>query len=284
MKPDKAEPVRKSLAETIREHIANLQGIRADLVASREDMRAEIETLYAAPVNRADALQFCLDYIDARAAEFPGGVGKLGAVFDFVAWPRRYEVPAGGIPGSSRGAALNLRDIDAGLGADAARRKHHFADGLNFFRSNPAYGLGDDAFYFFFGDLIKAKLAAHFEAFYPVLSGSDAAQMGPPIAERRQRIAELEAKIEVIDAEVGKLNSELAAIRSDAMAQHDAAAATAATAVRDARERTPVDERQRDYAIYRDFNGSNADAIAQQYRVSVAHVKAVGARATAPEL
>lgn len=268
----------KGLAEAIREHIGGLQRQRASLVEQRERANAEVESLWNAPISREEALAFCCDYIDVLGAAYPATAGNFAALFDRVAWPRRYDVPPGGVPGNSKGAPLNLRDVDRGLSADYCTRDESFSGGLSFFGVHAGFMRTDAAAYFFFGDIIKQRIAEQFDAFYPRPANSDAGESWPPIADRRARIAELEAEIESLNAALAGIEAELKEIRDGTVP----AVATVTEVAAPPRELTTVDQEKRDVQIYAAYNGKNAQALADKYGVTFAHVMKICVQSSAP--
>lgn len=265
----------ESLANTIREHVATLHTRRADLIASRDQARAEIEAHYTDPLNRDDAKQFCLDYIDAQAKRIPT---VFAAVIADVARPRRYSGGPAHVPGVTKGDPLNLRDVDAGLSGDAIKASERFSDGLDFIGAGSGTMKSASTMYFFFGDIIKAKLADHLDTLYPKETGKP----GLPVAERRQRIAELETRIVELNAEIAGIDAELASIRSGAATEPRQVLATQ-SAKAAPRTVTPAEMRRINYGIYHDFNGRNAEELAERYDVTRAHVESIVRQSFAPE-
>lgn len=277
---------KKTLAETIREHVGTLQSERAALVTERDATAHEIEALYTAPVSRADALQFCLDYIDARAAAYLDTFGHLAEAFDRVAWPRRNDVQGGAV-GYAKGAPLCLRDIDAGTSGDFAQVVATFRDGLRFFGAGSEGHRADEAAYFFFGDIIKAKVREHFDRLYP---GSESAHPAATVAERRERIAALRAKIEELNADIAAIDAELTAIRQDT-----SAAVTAEPVKAEAGPALPAStshtrDREIWHAVRRrgwhtgngEWVSAGENAIAEHFGVSREYVDRIAASASAP--
>lgn len=275
----KSKPRSKTLAETIREHVSTLHAERAALVVQRDEVAAEIEAIQTAPIARADALQFCLDYIDSRAAAYLDNFDHMVTAFDAVAWPRRYDVPIGGLSGVTKGEPLCLRDVDAGLSGDFARISSHFNGGLRFFGANSNGHHSDEAAYFFFGDIIKAKVREHFDRLYPAPKQANE-QPYLSIVERRERIASLGKKLDALNADLAGIDTELWGIRADATAQPARPAPGAPEPAR--RELRSEEIQQRDRDIYRDFNGRNDEALAARYGVTRGHVMRVGCRPVSP--
>ncbi len=266
----------KTLAETIREHVSELQNARAELADARDALAAEIEAIHSAPIGPADALQFCMDYIDSRAKAYVGHFDHLAKALDELAWPRRRDVPAGAA-GFAKGAPLCLRDVDAGLSGDWQAITAHFADGLRFFGSGTPGHRFDEAAYFFFGDIIKSKLRENFDQLYsgaPV--PAEYAELS--IAARRERIASLVAKRNTLDADIAGIDAELATIRTDAGAASSGAPMATCAAL------DPVADATRDRAIWMAVNdrgwltefgswvNAGENAIAQRFGVSREHV------------
>lgn len=276
---------KKALTETIREHVGTLQSERDTLVAERDATAHEIESLYTAPVSRADALQFCLDYIDARAAAYLDTFGHLAEAFDRVAWPRRSDASGGGAVGYAKDAPLCLRDIDAGTSGNFAQVAATFCGGLRFFGAGSEGHRADEAAYFFFGDIIKAKVRESFDRLYP---GSECSHPAATVTERRERIATLRAKVEELKADIAAIDAELAAIR-----QGTTPAVTAGPVKAEATQSAPSTTHDREiwHAVHRrgwhTDNGAwvsaGENAIAKRFGVSREYVDRIAASAWPPE-
>lgn len=207
-----------TLAIEVKDYVAARRAKRKDLLSERLELRAERDALLDAPLDRADAKQFIFDYIDARAAEYPARVGLLD-VFESVAYPRRFPWPSPGSirPGLGKAAPLRMRDIGPALTGSDSDQENIFAGGLRFFGAASTINKNTDfAAYFFFGDIIKAKIETHFDAMFPNYILADAELVGPPISERRVRIESLESKIEAIDAEIEEIDAEMRDLVPDA--------------------------------------------------------------------
>lgn len=204
-----------NLADQVANHIESLKTRLGQLRAERTQKDAQIEALYSAPITREDALRFCLDYVDARGVEYQRGLGSFDKVFNRVAFPLRSVVPAGGVPGSTQHAPLNLRDVEAGTSFDYSLASNHFSGLLHFVAlDNPA--VTEFAFYFFFGEQIKAKIREHFDAQFPSYGAQYQDKIGPPIAERYERLTQIAGEVAALDAQIAEVETELGLIRGAA--------------------------------------------------------------------
>ena len=244
-----------TLATEISNAVDSAQARRAELTAKRDDLAAQIEQLYAAPITKADALQFCLDYIDVRAAEWPGGLGKLASTLNDVAFPVRNQ-------GLGKKTPITLRDVDAGLSTDWQLQQNHFLDGLHFFFSSDASRRVDTVFYFFFGEQIKAKLRENFDAFYPDVSkglsrDSAAWLTGPNVPERRATIEKLTAELASVNQQLADVEAELATIRKALTGSVKSLAPTVPT---ETAHQRAMREWERDYDIWNHLHPNDAYA------------------------
>lgn len=252
----------QTLAEQLRQFVAERTQRRAELEQERGKIEARRHELLHLPVSREDAKQFIFDYIDVRAMEYPQ-LAKWPAVFDQVAYPRRsnqYSSEARS-PSTGRTAPLCLADIRAGLEDSPPGHFATFENGLQFFGSGSQINQrADYAAYFFFGDVIKAKIDAHFDAFFPGYHPDDSARIGPPIAERVAELQKLEERLAEIGDEETSIARELAQVRPEPPAPSAPSEPPAPDPAEDAA--VPV-------AALRRYNGQNAEELAKECRVSV---------------
>lgn len=247
----------RALADQVRAFIESRQKCRDELQLQRTALEARRDALLAMPLCRDDAKQFICDYIDARATEYPKLAG-WGALFGKVAYPLRYGWASPDSVSSETGkrAPICLRDVDDALGSFEGDQRT-FEGGLQFFGAASTVSTRTDyAAYFFFGDIIKARIVEHFDAFFPNYHPADAARIGPPIAERRAELQRLAEATAAIDDELAKIAAELAELSP----RPEPKAATVATP---ANEPSTVPEE----AILR-YNGRNEAELARKYGCS----------------
>ena len=161
-----------------------------------------------------------------------------------------------------------------------------FRDGLRFFGTGSEGHRADEAAYFFFGDIIKAKVRESFDRLYP---GSEYDHAAATVAVRRERIAALRAKVEGLNADIAAIDAELAAIRQDTTP-----AVTAGPVKAEASQSAPsATTRDRDiwHAVKRrgwhDEAGAwvsaGENAIAKHFGVSREYVDRIAASASVPQ-
>lgn len=251
----------QTLAEQLHQFVAERTQRRAALEQERAKIEARRQELLNLPVTREDAKQFIFDYIDLRAMEYPQ-LAAWPAVFDRVAYPRRhdqYSTEARN-PRTGRTAPLCLADIRAALEDSPPGHLGTFEGGLQFFGAGTQINQRTDyAAYFFFGDIIKAKIDAHFDAFFPGYHPGDAARIGPPIAARVAELQKLEARLSEIGDEDAGIARELAQVRP----APSAPSAPSAPPAPDPAEAATVP-----VAALRRYNGRNAEELAKECRVS----------------
>jgi hypothetical protein len=187
-----------SIASELRKFLVEQHGRRDELTAQREKLKAEIDALYAAPLQREDVLHAWHLYIDRLAAEFPKEANWRDQLQRYAC---SYTVPM------QPALALNLRDIDALIDGNLSGLTQVVGiDGWNFFNGIVHPGAFTVA-YFFFGDIIKKKLTENFDEFFPGYKSVGPEKIGLPIADRRKRIAELESQIALVANELGEVNA-----------------------------------------------------------------------------
>lgn len=254
----------RALVDQVRAFIDSHQQIRDELQTERAALEARRESLQSMPLCRDDIKQFVCDYIDARAAEYPKLAG-WGSLFEKVAYPLRYGWASSDSVSSETGkrAPLCLRDVDEALGSFEGDQRT-FENGLQFFGAASTVNTRTDyAAYFFFGDLIKARIVEHFDALCPNYHPADASRIGPPIAERRAELERLAKAISGIDDELTRITAELAELSPRSEARVAPSAKPAAGVTRSVPEE----------AILR-YNGRNEAELARKYGCSAAAILA----------
>ncbi|HEJ1440799.1 TPA: hypothetical protein ACKRPO_005759 [Pseudomonas aeruginosa] len=192
-------------AKNFRLAISDMKTDRAGLDADRQVLLQQREELYLQPVSNADMQQFLFDYIDARAAFWEGLCG-WDNVIKKVSLPARNPDFAEHHGITTRG--LCLRDIELVMAQPGADNTQALGiKSINFYGdAGPALSAGSDTpFYFFFGDLVKKKIADRFDTLCPRELGKP----GIPVAERKAKIQELDAEIAALTARIDQINDNL---------------------------------------------------------------------------
>ncbi len=269
------------LAQQLQGYIREQQERRDALHLDRTTLVGERDALLSAPLGKDDVKQFIFDYIDARAAEYPK-LADWAGLLDSVAYPRRYMWHSNLRTETGKPAPLCLRDVDAAVRGTPSEHLATFEDGLRFFGAGHQINLRSDlAAYFFFGDLIKNRIAENFDAFFGGYHSADACRIGPPIAERRTALAEIDRRLGEIDAEIASIDSDVRQL--SATARIDRVGVKPSDNTTQARATRSAIEKNHDLDIYREFNGRNAEALAQKYGVPAQKVLAIGSRGLAPD-
>lgn len=209
-----------TLAEEIRQQVASLTASRSELLDQRATLVDEQNAVLDAPLSSADIKAFVGQYIDAQAAEYPRRSNMAG-MFSSLAYPRgdsRLEPSKG--DGRHRGAPpFALRDADrvfsdpdlvSGSTAIFGKVLDLVMDSEGLMR-NSDYGLC-----FFFGDIIKAKLAEQFDARFTGYKPADQERIGPPIAARRERLAVIAKAIAALDEQIANVTAQISELRAAA--------------------------------------------------------------------
>lgn len=200
-------------AKLIREAATQLRSERSALQAKCVDLKAERESLLSLPVVREDAKQFILDTIDRIAAEFIEFDG-WDHKFKRFAFPRgtsrrqtpRFDLMQPNAPVSP----LTLRDIeqaeDGGhetlcsvLGSDV---------GSFLFGTRDNLVTSPSRIYFFFGDVIKAKIEEHFETLFPQYGVPDESS----IEQRRARLSAIDRELIDVARRIKEIDGKLSEI------------------------------------------------------------------------
>lgn len=193
--------------------IVQLRASRAQLEAERDGLHQRNEQIRDMPVSRPDAMQVMFDAVDARGRAFIG-LARWDEVFKDFAYPNtedykrvlrtlhKQTVPA-----------LSLRDVDKAFEAGAESLASVFSSGPSkLFTGKPATGdQSTTAAYFFFGDLIKRKIAEHFESLFPDIDPSGEAEP-TSLAERRAEIVANGERARAISGEIDTIDEQLRAL------------------------------------------------------------------------
>lgn len=257
----------ESTAEQLRRWLADKRAQRALLNEELAVLNGEREAHLSAPLCAADVKEFLRDYIDARGAAFPDLVG-WGAMLDKVIYPER-QMADSLRPNLNKPEPLSLRDVDASLaGSDS---HFSFCPPRIFTAHKGNQNFADAAMYFFFGDLIKAKLEDRFDDFYPGLIGPDEKRCGGiRLEHRRAEIKRIEIRVHEIGQEIAQIDLEISTITIDPNAEEQTKARERAALARS--------EQDRNGQIVRAYNGRNAEELATRFGITPQQVEAIGNR------
>lgn len=184
--------------------------IKAELVTqknNRDSLLKQKDNLLLQPLTKADIKQAIFDYIDRQAQLYLQNGGMAGIINSLALPTRRTE---NSLP-KPRNRAVNLYELEEGVKPNGGFQSYIFdMENLPIFNGY-AFSHGAKAdLCFFFGDVIKQKIDAHFDAFFP--SDWDSYKPGLPLAERRPQIADLDAQIATVDATIKQLEKNLSSI------------------------------------------------------------------------
>lgn len=225
----------ESLAKSIQAAAAatkQVAEVRANLVSRRSEITAQIATLQkrniyvtALPVNREDGKRFVLECVDAQARTFVKRANYPGFIASFA-------TPQRGSPGGLQGRSdrpLSLDDVVA------VRENgiNHLGNGpVNFFVGNSGsingLAVDADAMCFFFGDVMKKKLEAHLDDWFPDYTQNKNAHLrlkchghykdatpedlASTIEQRQAEIDRNNEKVEKLEQECSELDEALASL------------------------------------------------------------------------
>ena len=178
------------------------------------------------PREGADAIAFTLECIDAVAEEFVEQ-SRMAKFFDWIAYPQRgmleHSWDSSNNDRSRRPLAID--DIDAVKNGSWYRLGVGYRHFLGPNANSPHAELG--AFFFYFGDQMKAKLAQRLGDWFPDwqkdpnvtrraesahFKDATRAELASSVADRRAEIAANEARIAALDEEIESLDEALASL------------------------------------------------------------------------
>lgn len=194
----------KKAAEAVRAARDQLSASKSALESERDALKARSEFLLSLPVTREDAKQVILDSIDTIGAEFP----------ELASWQAKfhdYAYPQGAGRKENPGAPLTMRDVEQMSRGDPERTRVLGTDHLGFYAA-PMADWAPSRIYFFFGDLIKAKISEHFDQVFPHFHERHADQQ-LTLGQRRVEISANDARIATINAEIAAIERQLREIQ-----------------------------------------------------------------------
>lgn len=188
----------------LQNYLANLNERRTMLVTQLQHQTSEVDALYDAPLCRMDVLEIWRSYIDRVGEEYLKNYRIKMQFVDAAHAPRNPNEPM---------SPLTFRDIlkvEGPVNMDFPLKRSF---GFKFFGEYDTVGNLDTdsiepAAMFFFGDLIKQKITAHFDELFEGYN-VPASEIGPPIAERRKALTKLNAMVEKIESEIAEIDGEI---------------------------------------------------------------------------
>lgn len=179
----------KTLAEQLRLARQELCDRKRVLESRRANLAEEIARINSAPLSSDDVKTVLNAYIDQQASLF-----TTDEIAKRLANPERHSTPGEKRP------PLCLADL---IAIEDGKQRIFGFENLELF---PGI-VGERAACYWFGEIIKAKIAAKFGDFFKGYGPGVA--IGPPIAERRSRLAEIDIELSGLDAELTQVSEEL---------------------------------------------------------------------------
>ncbi|WP_236232530.1 hypothetical protein [Pseudomonas tohonis] len=185
----------------VKNTIAALKGEKETLLFERARLVGRRVELYGMPLSAADVKQFFFDYIDRIGSEYPVGQ-KWESELRKLTSPKRD--PAYAEQHGITTPFLCLQDAEKVLqGGSMSAVFNHGSGGLLSGLVNLA--ATPMAFYFFFGEQIKAKFGAYIDQYLTSTSGEGY----PSVDERYAEIERIEQELSGIEVEVRDINEKL---------------------------------------------------------------------------
>lgn len=188
----------------VKNTIEKLKAQKEELLLEKARLMGRKQELYALPLSAADIKQFIFDYIDRRSAAYPVNEGWDNKFQKLINPPRsKYYVENHGIDTPT----LCLRDAEVVLQSGYLEHVFgHYASSLTTLANFAGAANGaPHSMYFFFGDIIKAKIGAYFDQQIT----STAGEGYPSTDERYAEIERLDEEVVRLDAEVLDINNKL---------------------------------------------------------------------------
>lgn len=211
------KPNYESLAKAagdLQKAVSELKERRLALVTSREALQAKKDFIYRQPLAKDDIKDFIFATIEKSAAEYPK-LAKWKENFRALAYPSRdarhaeaYEIKT---------PTICLLDVEQSIGAGEVVARHTFGRDFFSFFNAAVFANGHAGACFFFGDIIKSKIAEHFDEFFP-MDWDESMNVGPEIPERYAKIQRIEAEMAAIDAETATIDQHLSSVEASANA------------------------------------------------------------------
>lgn len=181
----------------VKKTVDDLQAQKEALLLEKSRLLARKQELYALPLSAADIKQFIFDYIDRLSAAYPINEGWDNKFQKIINPSRSMEyIEAYGIDTPT----LCLRDAEVVLQKGSLDQVFgHFGTSLKTLANLAGAANGaPHGMYYFFGDLIKAKLGAYFDQRITSTAGDKYASA----SERYVEIESIDEAISGLDAEV----------------------------------------------------------------------------------
>lgn len=229
----KSIDIQAALAATkqIKDTTDALLSRKADLTEKKAAMLEANQVIYRQPLLQSEIKDLMFARIDKLAGEY-SSAANWQAMFDEFAFPKaarpRTEGPMEMNPNYfvPTKTAINLQDLQAGNTVEGLPRVFLGSENLdNFFKGgSPGGRLDTQRACFFFGDLIKKKIDAHFDRFCRDRNSrkfqQDLSLSGATLEEKRKDIATNESRIANLDAELSDIDAQLKTL-TDAAAPND---------------------------------------------------------------
>jgi len=190
----------------------SMRSSRESLAAQLKGLQDEKHALLSLPLNKADIKAFIFQVIDQRAGEFLSNPSGLWAdSLSKTLYPKRDSYHEKNL-GLRQGAPICLYDVDQAAGHKGSLPAEVFgAEKLGFIRPH-ALATAEQPFMFFFGDVLKAKIEAHFDELFP----QGYSDQVLTVAQRRTRLSEIETQIAGLLAKISEIDEVLARLATSA--------------------------------------------------------------------
>ncbi|MBI3284038.1 MAG: hypothetical protein HYZ65_04185 [Burkholderiales bacterium] len=192
--------------ELIKNSLAALRLQRKAILEEESSLKAEIAALNAQPVPMDDVKQVVCDYIDARAKLFLESGEWARNLNQFIYPIHNAHLPTAKCTPLTYEEAGQLRQGDPGRKIFQSHHPKLVIPDVGLFTATDAPLL------YFFGDIIKAKIAAYFDAMQLNHDACDIKNIGTPIAERTQEIARIGQCIERLVSQRSAIDQQIASL------------------------------------------------------------------------
>lgn len=196
--------VKNALAELRTNHQANTD--------EQSALSARKAALKAQPVPMEDVKQVVCDYIDARAQLFLLD-GNWGSNLRQFIYPERNMYTASpGSTGFKEKSAITFDEAEKLRNCDPNREVFLHNHPKLVIPNIGLFTATDAPLLYFFGDVIKAKVIAYFDAQKLGHDNADSLRIGTPIAERRTEIRNIDTRLAELVTERSAINAKISAL------------------------------------------------------------------------
>lgn len=175
--------------EIVKNSLASLREQRQNIVSEENTLIQKKKELKAQPVPLSDVKQALMNYVDARASIFLND-GQWARNLRQFLYPNRDSYTIQKSP-----AALSYDEAAYLSEGDTMRKVFPTTHPKLVIPDMGVFNVTDAPLLFFFGDLIKEKISAYFDAMQISHENSDLKSIGTPIAERTIEIERIDTRL-----------------------------------------------------------------------------------------